>query len=289
MSASSGKARAKAPAAAKDYEQLYLQERDERRKDDDYFSSTKAAVMQDYDEKDKKLMAENAKLKEELGKQGVVLVQDNAKVIQLEAALKLASKERDETKHELERMKKELSDTGKVLDGARRFYKAEDRINNMDYQITTLENDCGRFQDENDELKKENAALRENLHEMHNWKENCAKHVKSLEEITGKCLKGCASNLKKHAADWFKAKKILECVEKGAIYFPKSLGGTGRASAYEKFLRSGKAKALAVGRVDKKTRLARLKEETRARMELFGAPEENDSSSSSSEGGPAAP
>ena len=76
MSASSGKARAKAPAAAKDYEQLYLQERDERRKDDDYFSSTKAAVMQDYDEKDKKLMAENAKLKEELGKQGVVLVED---------------------------------------------------------------------------------------------------------------------------------------------------------------------------------------------------------------------
>ena len=289
MSASSGKARAKAPAAEKDYEQLYLQERDERRKDDDYFSSTKAAVMQDYDEKDKKLMAENAKLKEELGKQGVVLVQDNAKVIQLEAALKLASKERDETKHELERMKKELSDTGKVLDGAQRFYKAESRMNNMEGEIFNLENDCERFQDEIDQLKKEKAALTEDLQEMSKWRQDCAKQFKDYELCTKKCLTGYASNLKQHAADWFKAKKLVEYVEKGAIYFPKSLGGTGRASAYEKFLRSGKAKALAVGRVDKKTRLARLKEETRARMELFGAPEENDSSSSSSEGGPAAP
>ena len=158
----------------------------------------------------------------------------------------------------------------------------------MEGEIFNLENDCERFQDEIVELKKEKAALTEDLQEMHKWRQDCTKHIKSLNEITKTCLKGYASNLKKHAADWFKAKKILECVEKGTIYFPKSLGGTGRASAYEKFLRSGKAKALAVGRVDKRTRLARLKEETRARMAYFDAPEENDSSSSS-DGGPAAP
>lgn len=224
----------------------------ERTLDDVYNTEMRVKAIASMEEEKKKLLALNAELTKSVQDKGNLLVSDEADTIQLRAKLHVAELERDDAVKMLQRLKQELAATGRVLDGAERYYHAEEKLTEVERNLHNLDRENDRLKDQITYLEMDNKWLSDDIRKVNEWRSSTLHtYLMHRMEVLSK-FQVSASSLAKFKVRMVFVNKLIKHFEEGATFIPKHLGGKGRELDSAKFLRSNQAKAVAAGRKEKK-------------------------------------